>query len=74
MSSFAFALAGFALALGACGARPKPAQGPAPEYSDQAEYASTPTHGPGSESSSGYYGVGSSGPPQHAPAQPSARP
>ncbi len=74
MRLLALALAGFALVLGACGSGQKPAQGPAPEYSDQEEYATTPSQGPGSESSSGYYGTGSSSSPEHTPAQPSARP
>lgn len=74
MRSLALLLAGLALFLGACGSRARPAQGPDPEYSDQEEYATTPTSGPGSESSSGYYGAGSSGSPEHTPARPSARP
>ena len=41
------------------------------EYDDQAEYGSTPTHGPGSEEQGGYYGVGSAEPPSHQPATPS---
>ena len=74
MKLLALVLACMALGLAACGSRHKPAASPAPEYSDQEEYANTPSQGPGSESSSGYYGVGSSGAPEHTPAQPSARP
>ena len=62
-----------ALVLGACGSRHSSTKTPEPEYSDEAEYANTPTHGPASESSSGYYGVGSSGAPERTPAQPSGR-
>lgn len=61
------------LVIGACGARHGSAKAPEPEYSDQEEYANTPTHGPAAESSNGYYGVGSSGAPDRTPAQPSAR-
>jgi len=74
MRPLVLCLGGLALFVGACGSRAQPAQGPDPEYSDQEEYANTPTAGPGSESSSGYYGAGSSGTPEHRPAQPSARP
>jgi hypothetical protein len=51
----------------------KPPQSPQPEYSEQEDYANTLTTGPGSESSSGYYGVGNteSQTPQHQPATPS---
>ena len=64
----------FAALVAGCGGNRKPAQGPAPEYSDESEYANTSPRGSGSPSSSGYYGVSSSGTPEHRPAQPSARP
>ena len=69
--SFRFALAALALGLLAgCGGSHRAAQSPDPEYSDEAEYANTPTRGPGSESSTGYYGVGNSGGPARTPASP----
>ena len=74
MRSVSLTLACLALLLAACGSSHKPAASPAPEYSAQQEYANTPSQGPGSESSSGYYGVGSSGAPERKPAEPSARP
>ncbi|MCC6669170.1 MAG: hypothetical protein IT375_35850 [Polyangiaceae bacterium] len=57
--------------LSACGgSRQKPAESAPAEYSDQQEYANTPTHGPASSSSHGYYGTGSSGAPERTPATP----
>jgi hypothetical protein len=65
------AFAALALTLSAgCGGSLKPAQGPEPEYSDEAEYANTPTEGPGAQTSTGYYGVGNSGTPDRTPASP----
>ena len=51
----------------------KPAQSPTPEYSEEQDYANTPTTGPGAESSGSYYGVSNSSEstPQHQPAKPS---
>ena len=70
ISLFVLALVSFAAS--GCIEDHKPAQSPTPEYSDQQEYANTPTTGPGSESSSGYYGVSNnSETPQHQPAKPS---
>jgi hypothetical protein len=62
----------FPLALGACIDDHKPPQSPPPEYSEQEDYANTPTTGPGAETSNAYYGVGStsSEAPQHQPAHP----
>ena len=66
-----FAFGCLALTLGAgCGGERKGAQSPDPEYSDAAEYANTPSEGPGSQSSGGYYGTGSSGSPERQPAHP----
>jgi ABC-type glycerol-3-phosphate transport system substrate-binding protein len=64
-----------ALGLAACGGRShQGATSPDAEYSDEEEWAQTPSQGPGSQTSSGFYGSGSSGPPERTPAEPSARP
>lgn len=48
----------------------KPAQTPSDNY-DQQGWANTSPDGPGSETSTSYYGVGPSpGPDQHQPAEP----
>ncbi len=61
----------FVSALAACGgSHHKPAASAPPEYSDEQEYASTPSHGPASSTSHGYYGTGSSGTPERVPATP----
>jgi hypothetical protein len=59
------------LLLAGCFSDRRPAQGPSNvEYSDQDEYAQTPSEGPGNQPSSGYYGVGQSEAPSHTPASP----
>ena len=68
---FALVMVAFGLAASGCIDEHKPAQNPTPEHSEEQEYANTPTTGPGSETSSGYYGVGNTETPQHQPATPS---
>jgi len=65
----AFAVGLVTLSVG-CGGSRRPAQGPDPEYNDEAEYANTATEGPGAQTSTGYYGVGNSGAPDRTPATP----
>jgi hypothetical protein len=71
MTTRLLALLALAASASGCIEDHKPAQSPTPEYSEQEDYANTPTTGPGAESSGSYYGVSNSETPQHQPAKAS---